>query len=260
MGLSDEINACFGLSGKTAVVTGAATGIGREIARLFHAVGATLIGADNNLRDLASLPEQCPGAVTVAYDQSDPASIKALFAKADEVAAPIDILVNCAAIYPLCPFEEADTAFLDRMLAIDVRGPFQCTQEAVKRMKIDRRGGAIVNISSVNSLRALIYDNIHYGVAKAGINNLTISIALEYGEFNIRSNAILPGGVATEQAGKSVEGHSLRGPILQPGRIPLHGTSCDPRDIARTALFLASDASTFVTGQLIAVDGGFLIS
>jgi NAD(P)-dependent dehydrogenase (short-subunit alcohol dehydrogenase family) len=260
MGNMDEITALFGLEGKVAVVTGAATGIGREIARLFHAAGAKVIGADINEAELATLPQQCPGSLVVRLDQGDPESIKALFASVDEQAGPIDILVNCAAIYPFKPFEEVDTAFLDRMIDINLRGVFQCVQEAVKRMKVDDRGGSIVNIASVNSLRACIFDNVHYGVTKAGVNNLTVSVALEYAPHNIRVNSVLPGAVGTAQAGKAADGYPLRGPFTQSGRMPLTGTVCAPQDIANACLFLASGASRYVTGQLLAVDGGFLIS
>lgn len=254
-----DLASIFGLEGKVALVTGAATGIGREIARLFHGAGAKVIGADLNAAALASLADECPGTRTVAFDQGNPDSIADLFAQAD-ACGPLDILVNCAAIYPFRKFEEVDTAFLDKMLAVNLRGPFQCIQQAVERMKVDRRGGAIVNISSVNSQRACIFDNVHYGVGKAGVNNLTVSIALEYAEYNIRVNSVLPGGVATDHAAAEATGYPLRGPFTQPGRIPLSGTSCTPEDIARACLFLASDASRYVTGQMLAVDGGFLIS
>ena len=260
MTATNDIATLFGLDGRIAVVTGAATGIGREIARLFHKAGATVVGADINEAELASLPDECPGALALRLDQGDPASIAALFAAVDTQAGPLDVLVNCAAIYPFKPFEEVDTAFLDRMIDINLRGVFQCVQEAVKRMKVDDRGGSIVNIASVNSVRACIFDNVHYGVTKAGVNNLTVSVALEYAMHNIRVNSVLPGGVGTAQAGKAAGGYPLRGPFTQPGRMPLSGTVCAPQDIANACLFLASGASSYVTGQLLAVDGGFLIS
>ena len=244
-----DIALLFGLHGKVALVTGAATGIGREIARLFHDAGATVIGADLNAEALASLPQERPGVHTVTYDQSSPDSIVALFAAVDAIG-PLEVLVNCAAIYPFRPFEEVDTALLDKMLAINLRGPFQCVQQAVQRMKVGGRGGSIVNISSVNSMRACIFDNVHYGVGKAGVNNLTVSIALEYAEHNIRVNSVLPGGVATEQAATAATGYPMRGPFTQPGRMPLGGTSCSPQDIAQACLFLAGDASRYPAAWL----------
>jgi NAD(P)-dependent dehydrogenase (short-subunit alcohol dehydrogenase family) len=262
MAVSEEVSSLLSLEGRGAIVTGAATGIGREIARLFHAAGAKVIGADINEAELKTLAESSPGLVPIRFDQGDPSSIESLFSQADGQIDRLDVLVNCAAIYPFRPFEEVDTDLIDRMLDINLRGPFQCTQQAVRRMKEGDRGGSIVNIASVNSMRACIFDNIHYGVGKAGVNNLTVSVALEYAQHNIRVNSVLPGGVATEQAGKAVEsyGQALRGPFMQPGRMPLRGMSCEPADIARACLFLASDASSYITGQLLAVDGGFLVS
>jgi NAD(P)-dependent dehydrogenase (short-subunit alcohol dehydrogenase family) len=102
---------------------------------------------------------------------------------------------------------------------INLRGVFQCLQEAVKRMKVDDRGGSIVNIASVNSLRAVIFDNVHYWVTKAGLNNLTVSIALEHAPHNIRVNSVLPGGVSNERAMATTD-LPPRGPVMQPRRIP----------------------------------------
>ena len=248
------------LDGKIAVVTGAATGIGRAIADLFVTAGATVVGADINEAELASFAAGGERRVAMPLDQGDPASIERLFAGVEERFGTLDILVNCAAIYPFKPFEEVDTGFLDTMIAVNLRGVFQCIQQAVRLMKRDDRGGSIVNIASVNSLRACIFDNVHYGMTKAGVNNLTVSVALEYAGHNIRVNSVLPGGVATAQAGKAATGYPLRGPFTQPGRMPLGNTVCTPDKIANACLFLASDAASYVTGQLLAVDGGFLIS
>ena len=256
MEASQEIAQIFGLAGKTALVTGAATGIGREIARLYHKAGADVIAVDINSGGMSSLKAELGERIeAIEVDMGDPVSIAALFGRIEK----LDVLVNCAAIYPLKKFEEVDVPFLDRMIDINLRGVFLCIQQAVSIMKRGG-GGSIVNISSVNSLKACIYDNAHYGITKAGLNSLTATIALEYGEFGIRVNAVLPGGVGTEQAMKSVEDFAVRGPMMQPGRIPLGSRLCTPQDIANACLFLASDASAYVTGQLLAVDGGFLVS
>ena len=258
------IGQLFGLDGKIAVITGGATGIGRETARLFARAGARIAILDVNMpaaeESAGAIAAEGGEAFALQMDQGDPASIRAGFAAVDERFGRIDILYNCAAIYPRAAFETATPEFLDRMYEINFRGVFLCTQKAVKRMKRDG-GGSIVNISSVTSLRAGIYDNVQYGMTKSAINALTTSLALEYAEHGIRVNAILPGGIATEAAIASTQaGAPLRGPFLQPGRVPLASGNAQPREIATAALFLASDAARFITGQLLAVDGGFLIS
>ncbi|WP_044560077.1 SDR family NAD(P)-dependent oxidoreductase [Azospirillum sp. B4] len=259
-----QLDRLFGLQGRTAVVTGAATGIGRATAQLFAAAGAHVAAVDINIDKAeefaAEVRSQGGKAVAVQMDQGNPTAVSAAFARLDEELPRVDVLLNCAAIYPRCNFETVTPEFLDRMYAINFRGVFQCTQEAVKRMKANG-GGSIINISSVTSLKAGIYDNVQYAMTKAALNALTQSIALEYAEHNIRVNAILPGGVATEAAAASVQvGDPLRGPFMQQGRVPLGSRSADPAEIASACLYLASGASSFVTGQLIAVDGGFLIS
>ena len=260
----EAIGRLYGLQGKIAVVTGAATGIGRETAALFAQAGARVAALDINIAEAERFAAEVVAAggtaVAIAMDQGDPASIAGAFGAVDAAFGAFDVLLNCAAIYPRASFETATPDYLDRLYRINSRGVFLCTQEAVKRMKTTG-GGSIINISSVTSLRAGIYDNVQYAMMKAGVNALTASVALEYAEHGIRVNAIMPGGIATETAiASTMTGDPLRGPFLQPGRVPLGGGNAAPREIATACLFLASDASRFVTGQLIAVDGGFLIS
>lgn len=252
-----DISKLFDLTGKVALVTGAASGIGREVAHTLAAAGAKVAGGDLSA-------EAMSGDEALAFHQqldvSDEASVHAFAAAAEEALGGIDILVNCAGIFPQREFEDVDTALWDKVNGVNARGTFLMDQAAVIAMR-RRGGGAIVNISSSASLKAVIARNIQYNASKAGVNAITVSIALEEGPNNIRCNAILPGGVATEGAGKSVEeAGGARGPICQPGRIPLTGTSCPPSAIANAALFLVSDASSYVTGQLLSVDGGFSVS
>lgn len=244
------------LESKVAIVTGAATGIGREVAELFSAAGAKVAAGDVNTDALASLDT---AAHKGRLDVSDQASVRAFFTEAERKLGGVDILVNVAGIYPFAKFETMDVESWDRVQAVNTRGVFLTCQAALPLMQ-KRGGGSIVNVSSVNSVRALIRNNVHYAASKAAVNGMTLSMALEFAEAGIRVNAILPGGVATNQAGKAMEGWEMSGPITQPGRIPLTGTSGLPADIANAALFLSSGASSYITGQLIAIDGGFLVS
>lgn len=251
-----NVHDLLSLEGKCAVITGAATGIGRETAELFAAAGARVAAGDINTDALATFDR---ASYSGRLDVSDAQSVSTFFAETQEVLGGVDILVNVAGIYPFAKFETMDVTTWDRVQAVNTRGTFLTNQAALPLMR-KRGGGAIVNISSVNSQRALIKNNVHYGASKAAVNGITLSLALELAEHNIRVNAILPGGIGTVQAGKAVEGWEMSGPITQPGRIPLSGTVAAPTAIANTALFLASDASAYITGQLIAVDGGFLVS
>lgn len=253
--MANDIATIFGLTGRKALVTGGANGIGREIARLYHRAGAEVIVADIDGAAIDAVAEELGDRVTaIRFDQGDPASIEALFSGLDG----LDVLVNCAAIYPMMPFEQVEVGFFDKMVAINLRGAFLATQQAVRLMK--GKGGSVINISSVNSVRAIIFDNSVYGITKAGLNSLVATLASEYGSEGIRFNAILPGGVATDHAMNAVQDFPVRGGMMAGGRVPIGTGLCQPQDIANACLFLASDASAFVTGQLIAVDGGFLVS
>ena len=137
-------------------------------------------------------------------------------------------------------------------------------REAIRVMKQSGRGGSIVNISSVSGEREVVFHNATYGASKAGMTNLTRVAALEFGADKIRVNAVLPGGTATQgavEAGRDMKerGLEMKGPMVMPGRVPL-GMMGEPADIAAACLFFASPASAQITGQCLAVDGGFLVS
>ena len=257
---SPDIEAPFRLDGKNAVVTGAAAGIGRAVAVTLAKAGARVVAADLNADGVQATVKLVGGnAVAATCDVANEASVVALFETAARTVGAVDILVNVAGIYPKTPFLETSADKWDKIQAVNLRGTFLCMREAVKRMKASGNGGSIVNISSVGSMLAVIFDAADYGASKAGVNNLTKTAALEFAADRIRVNAILPGGVATEQAAQSVVDRPAQGPITQPGRVPL-GRIGQPEDIANAVLFLASPAADYITGQLLAVDGGFLVS
>jgi len=253
----------FSLAQKTAVITGAGAGIGQAIAQLFARAGARVVVADVNgdaAENTAHAIRSAGGhALAVMADVSQEAAVAALMDRALEEFGSLDVLVNNAAIFPKKPFLEVDAAFWDRLHAVNLRGTFLCLREAIRRMQAQGRGGSIVNISSVSSLQAVVYHNATYNASKAGVNSLTKTTALEFAADGIRVNAVLPGGVATPGAKAAGANIELKGPIMGPGRIPL-GKMGEAEDIAMAALFFASPASRLVTGQLLAVDGGFQVS
>lgn len=251
-----DVSKLMSLEGKVAIVTGAAAGIGAETAKLLADAGATVAGGDLNMDALSKHDFL---AFYQKLDVSDPQSVIHFFDAVERELGGVDVVVNSAGIYPFVTFDEMDIEIWDKVQAINSRGAFLINRAAVGAMR-KRGGGAIVNISSVASQKAVITNNIHYSVSKAGVNAITIAIALEQGEHGIRCNAILPGGIGTEQAAKAAQEKTPSGPITQPGRIPLTGNVAPPSAIANTALFLVSDASYYITGQLIAVDGGFTVS
>src|SRR5260221_7844153 len=149
----------FGLEGRTALITGAAAGIGREIAMLFAHAGAKVIGADINEEALSSLVgainagKRTNQTISLPLDQGDPSSITTMFQAVRDQAAGLDVLVNCAAIYPFKPFEDVDPAFFDHNIRINLRDVFICTQEAVRIMKAVN-GVSIINMPPANAIRA----------------------------------------------------------------------------------------------------------
>jgi NAD(P)-dependent dehydrogenase (short-subunit alcohol dehydrogenase family) len=264
---NERLSELFGLHGKVAVITGAASGIGKGIAELFVHSGAKVVVADLDEqaanRTAAMLNAMIPiaNARGLYVDVSDEASVVALFASVGNAFGGVDILVNNAGIYFSRPFVELSVTDWDRIHAVNVRGVFLCMREGIKCMRKSGRGGSIVNISSCNSSRSAAFDQIHYGSTKSAVNGITTIAALEFAPDNIRVNAILPGATNTEGGARlrASASSNLGGPLFAPGRVPL-GRRGEPSDIAQTALFLAGPASSYITGALISVDGGFHIS
>jgi len=266
--MTNLLTSLFRLDGQTAVVTGAARGIGRSVAELLSAAGARVVVADiaaEGARQVAdTLAAQDREALAVAVDIAEQDSVRALYDATLDRFGRLDILVHSAAIFPKLPLLEISVEDWDRVQAVNLRGTMLVMREAIRRMREAGNGGAIVNVSSVSGEREVVFHNAAYGASKAGTTNLTRVAALEFGGDGIRVNAVLPGGTATEGAREATErmrqaGYELKGPILQPGRIPL-GRMGEPLDIAAACLFLASPAARCITGQTLAVDGGFLVS
>lgn len=254
------------LDGRVAVVTGGALGIGRAVCRRLAEAGATVVAADVDEKAAAETAEllssQTGGAVTAAHvDVRDSGTVDAL---ADGVAAAhgrIDIWVNNAGIYPNNPVFELTDADWDRVLEINVRGSFAGARAAARHMVERGAGGVILNVSSINGYRAFGPGLAHYTTTKHAVRGLTRALAVELGPHDIRVLSIAPTMVLTEgvQELRVVMGDSEFGAAMDAlaaahaaGRVGV------PDDIARVAVFCASDLSSMMTGSTVVVDGGYL--
>jgi len=230
------------LKGRIALVTGAARGVGAAIAAAFAEHGARVYAAD--IAEGAAL----------RMDVRDRAGVAAAVERIEREAGGLDILVNNAGILTTGPFDTTSGEAWDNLVAVNLTGVFNCVQAAVPAMR--RRGrGAIVNIASVSHEKGGgAFGNVWYGASKAGVVAMTRGLGRELGPYGIRVNAIAPAVVETDMV-RSLLTPQVRERIL--ARIPL-GRLATEDDVARVALFLASDSSGFITGETIAVDGGFL--
>lgn len=251
----------FDFSGKTAVVTGGAKGIGRGISLAFAQAGAAVFSADVDT-DAGSRLEadgtELPGTVTfVAADVSDPAACERLVAQASGEAG-VDFLVNNVGIQPLdsyLPAHELPVEMWDKILAVNLRSGFLMSKFAIPQMQ-KRGGGVIVNIASVQGRQSMKGVSA-YAASKGGMLSLTQQLALEYAAQNIRVLAVNPGTIETDLAAASVEYDYAALRQAGAGAHPM-GRIGKPEEIASVVLFLCSDGASFMTGEYVNVDGGMM--
>ncbi|MGZ5714279.1 MAG: SDR family NAD(P)-dependent oxidoreductase [Caldimonas sp.] len=245
----------YDFSGRVAVVTGAANGIGAACARLFAASGAKVALWD--LDQAAAQPlaaELGAGALALRCDVALRAEVDAAVAATLAAFGRIDVLVNNAGIFRAADFLDIAEADWDAVIGVNLKGAFLVAQ-AVAREMAKTGGGAIVNMSSVNGVMA-IPTIASYNASKGGINQLTRAMALGLADRGIRVNAVAPGTIATELAQKAVLGSAeARERIMS--RTPLRRLG-EPAEVAAVCAFLASDAASYMTGEIVAVDGGRL--
>ena len=250
----------FGLDGKVAIVTGAAQGIGEGIARAFAGAGALVVVADLNAaqaaRVAADIAAEGGAAEAMMVDMADEDSVVALVMHAHALRGRLDVLVNCAGVQDRHFLEDTSAAFWDHVQDVNLRGPFIAIREAVKRMRADGTDGRIVNIASNSAFHATAPSLFAYSTSKAGVVGLTRAAAIEVAKDGIRVNAVCPGNTSTPgqltSTGPAFSAETIAKfmpPLGRPGR---------PIDIAAAVLFAASDASAFMTGQTLVIDGGQL--
>ena len=272
------------LQDRVALITGAGSGIGRAVAQLFAAEGARVVVNDLNVlaakETVESLGARAAAARAIAADVADSAQVKAMFAEIERELGTLDVLVNNAGIAGTSAAErdrllaKSDARIMEmvsgqvtthwditqdmtdeswlRMIGVHLNGTFFCTREALRLMSRHNRG-TIVNMSSVAGLMGL--ENVpHYSAAKAGILGFTRAVAREVGSRNIRVNAICPGFIDTPMT-------RPMSPLMRQA-VTMHtplGRWAEPEEVAKTALFLASDDSSFFTGQWLSPNGGLFI-
>ena len=241
----------FGLRGRVCIVTGGAQGIGEACVRRFAREGALPVVADVDEARGRTLAQET-GAAFVRCDVGDKAQVDALVRETLALHGRIDVLVNNAGIFRAADFLEVTEEDFDAVLRVNLKGAFLMGQAAARTMA-DAGGGSIVNMSSVNGVLAI--PNIaSYNVSKGGINQLTRVMALALADRNIRVNAVAPGTIATELAAKAVlTSEDAQRKIL--GRTPMKRLG-EPAEVADVVAWLASDAASYVTGEIVTVDGG----
>jgi len=241
----------FGLNGRVCLVTGGAQGIGEACCRRFAREGALVVIADMDDSRGAALASEL-GSLYVHCDVGDKAQVDALVAAAIKAHGRIDVLVNNAGIFKACDFLEISEDDFDAVLRVNLKGAFLVAQAVAREMARAGRG-SIVNMSSVNGTLA-IPSIASYNVSKGGINQLTRVMALALADKGIRVNAVAPGTIATELAAKAVlTSEEAKARIMS--RTPLRRLG-EPAEIADTVAFLASDAASYITGEIMVVDGG----
>lgn len=253
------MNNPFDLTGKVAIVTGASRGIGQSIAEQYAKAGAKVVLASRKQESLdevaAQIKEQGGEAIAVAAHTGKKETLTELVQKTVEAFGRVDVLVNNAATNPhFGPMLEAEDSLWQKTIEVNIMGNVWLCQQVVPVMR-EHGGGSIINVASVNGIRPGTMQGI-YSMTKAAVISLTKTLAMELGSDGIRVNAIAPGLIQTKFAQVLWENEAMLKSVQD--RTPL-GRIGQPEDIASLALWLASDASSFATGETYVVDGGLTL-
>lgn len=248
------------LFGKIALVTGAAGQLGRQFCHALAREGATVWVSDleiNRCKEVVSNLSGKSPHYPLIMDVADPESVQNAFSKIKKASGTLDILINNAGIAVFTPFEERTLDEFMNVFGVNAGGTFLCIQSGAKLMREQKKKGSIINIGSIHGMVSgdpRIYTDCNrntaecYGASKAAIIHMTKYFAVHLAEFGIRVNCISPGGVFNNQGKDFVTNYNYRTPM---------GRMANETEIAGTVVFLASDEAAYITGQNIAVDGGW---
>jgi NAD(P)-dependent dehydrogenase (short-subunit alcohol dehydrogenase family) len=246
-------NDLYGLTGRNAIVTGAAKGIGKAIATALveHGASVMLADIDEAVHTLAAdLGARCCSKIVDMRQENE---ITGLIQAAGAQLGGVDIMVNNAGIFPLLPIADMTADVWDNVHAINLRAAMLATREVVRAMRLQGRGGSIINISSIGSLKPRLVGLSAYNASKAGLNMLTKAAALEFAADGIRVNAVLPGPIGTEE----ILAVMAEGDYMEKSKatVPLKRLG-EPAEVAHLVCFMCSRASAFMTGECVTLDGG----
>jgi len=257
MDIGKNLEKMFSLEGKTIILTGASGGIGSELAKGLAAAGGHLILCGTSDQVLADLEAEirAGGGKADAYhlDVTEFASFPGFVDMLDKKYGKLDVLINCAGVNKRIGFLDYDEETYDRIMNINLKGAFFLTQEVVKRM-IPHKSGNIINVSSHNAVGMLGGCSV-YGATKSGLTALTRSMAIEWAKHGIRANAVAPGHILTPLTTVTWE-HPTRAQYLRE-RIAMQRPGT-PEEVVGVVVMLASDASSYMSGMMIHIDGGCL--
>lgn len=264
------VNKLLDLSGKTAIVTGGAMGIGLGITTRLAEAGAKVMIADMDeaagQKTAADLTKKGWQVKTLKIDVSNEEDVKHLVTETVNAFGSVDILVNDAGIYPNIPVAKMSFDQFDKILAVNLEGVYLTTKYASEQMITQGKGGKIINVTSIDAIHPSMVGLAGYDASKHGLWGFTKNAALELAQHQIWVNAIAPGGITTPGTQKMQSG-APQPQGVDPkamieafmSKIPMHRMG-EPDDIGKVALFLASDMSSYMTGSQIVVDGGSLLS
>lgn len=250
----------FDISGKNVIVTGAASGIGFGIAKAFVEGGANVLIADldgDAAQAAAKRLSEGPGRVaSIGVNVAVPGDCSMVVNLCKAQFGSVDVLVNNAGIYPFVPMMQATPEHFDLVIGVNLRGTAFCAQAAAAEMIKQGHGGQIINIASIDGIHPSAVGLAAYDSSKGGVVMFTKNFALEMAPYGIRVNAIAPGAIATRGVGDP-SAQALLETTIQ--RIPQKRMGT-PMDIAWPTIFLASEASAYMTGEIVVVDGGMLLA